>query len=561
MAPDYAILSHRWYNAEVSFADLSKASPSPLRSRLPANRSIRKLQGVCKLARENGYMWIWIDSCCIDKSSSVELQEAINSMWRYYAESNVCYVYLEDVADWEAGWGADFAASSWFTRGWTLQELIAPRRVEFYAEDWAAVGTKLERFKEISKITSIDPDLLLGLRNADDFSAAQRLSWASHRNVTREEDEAYSLIGLFHISLEPLYGEGREKAFVRLQEAVYKETADHSIFLFRQSQYKEFQPLLASSPKYFCDRRHCELCSAQGTERTGFDIRYNRIFTSDGWLTQTHEPIMTTFTMSRNEATTDFELLEYEAVSKNLHYVGRDSLRHGVTHVAILNHTPREHKKGAFCLLLCRESGDAFSRVQILPAVIYDLERLRSRPRKSKTLICAGEKNEDTNSAKNFVFLFRSGTFRTKRWDLKEVTNREPEADADDDPEEGIEKPWTRLSAGLRAGLHFKVQARLQDKLLVICRVRGIQRPHLSLDIQIRQICGIWSIHEISGSKEHTKGCEMQILFSSVVPTDRCEFQFPDEHLLKVALHRLPGSARGCLKDATDLQCYKLFVA
>ncbi|ENI04221.1 hypothetical protein COCC4DRAFT_170657, partial [Bipolaris maydis ATCC 48331] len=228
--PDYAILSHRWSTEEVTFADINSTPILHLQSQMRTKKGFAKIQGACKLARNDGYTWIWIDSCCIDKSSSAELQEAINSMWRYYAESNICYVYLEDVLDSEAGWGPMFAKSQWFTRGWTLQELIAPTCVEFFAENWAAIGTKFERYKQIADITSIDSDLLIRVRALDDFSTAERLSWASHRNVTREEDETYSLMGLFDVNMPLLYGEGREKAFVRLQEAIYNATADHSMF-------------------------------------------------------------------------------------------------------------------------------------------------------------------------------------------------------------------------------------------------------------------------------------------------------------------------------------------
>ncbi|XP_014550011.1 hypothetical protein COCVIDRAFT_57314, partial [Bipolaris victoriae FI3] len=228
--PDYAIFSHRWNTEEVTFADISNAPILHSQSQMRMRNGFAKIQGACKQALHDGYAWIWIDSCCIDKSSSAELQEAINSMWRYYAESNICYVYLADVPDREAGWSPVFAESEWFTRGWTLQELIAPTCVEFFAENWVAIGTKFERYKQIAEITSIDPNVLIRVQAIDLFSTAERLSWASHRNVTREEDEAYSLLGLFDVNMPLLYGEGREKAFVRLQEAIYNATADHSIF-------------------------------------------------------------------------------------------------------------------------------------------------------------------------------------------------------------------------------------------------------------------------------------------------------------------------------------------
>jgi len=238
-APDYVILSHRWTTEEITFADISKAPISELQSKTRTKKGFAKIQGACKLACKSGYAWIWIDSCCIDKSSSAELQEAINSMWRFYAESNICYVYMADVPDPEAGRGEVFAKNEWFTRGWTLQELIAPVCVQFYTENWKPIGTKFEWHKRIAEITSIDPAVLIRSRAIDLFSTAERLSWAAHRKVTREEDEAYSLLGLFDVNMPLLYGEGREKAFVRLQEAIYNSTADHSIFLFRHSLHDD----------------------------------------------------------------------------------------------------------------------------------------------------------------------------------------------------------------------------------------------------------------------------------------------------------------------------------
>ncbi|KAH7417950.1 heterokaryon incompatibility protein-domain-containing protein, partial [Cadophora sp. MPI-SDFR-AT-0126] len=221
--PDYVILSHRWNaqtSEECSFEDMTQTPISDPNCAARKKQGFLKIQGACRLALRDQYSWIWIDSCCIDKSSSAELQEAINSMWNYYAESNNCYVYMAD----------RFRESEWFTRGWTLQELIAPVSVEFYAEDWAPIGTKVERHQEIADITQIDLSVLVGTQDIDLFSAAERLSWVAHRNVTREEDEAYSLLGLFEVNMPLLYGEGREKAFIRLQEAIYNSTADHSLF-------------------------------------------------------------------------------------------------------------------------------------------------------------------------------------------------------------------------------------------------------------------------------------------------------------------------------------------
>ncbi|GAW11909.1 hypothetical protein ANO14919_012620 [Xylariales sp. No.14919] len=210
---DYVILSHVWGDEEIQFEDFTKEGLLDPDDRVTEKRGLSKLKGACALAAGDGYEWIWIDTCCIDKSSSAELQEAINSMWRYYSESNICYVYMADIPDSRFGWSDLFCESPWFTRGWTLQELIAPTSVEFYARDWSAIGTKLQRYREISKKTSISPDVLTHLKPVTALSAAERLSWAAHRHVTREEDETYCLLGIFDVNMPMIYGEGRRKAF------------------------------------------------------------------------------------------------------------------------------------------------------------------------------------------------------------------------------------------------------------------------------------------------------------------------------------------------------------
>ncbi|KAH9208516.1 hypothetical protein DL95DRAFT_428641 [Leptodontidium sp. 2 PMI_412] len=169
----------------------------------------RKIEGVCGIAVSDGFEYIWIDTCCIDKTSSAELSEAINSMFRWY--------YFEK----------DFRDSRWFTRGWTLQELIAPSRVVFYSKTWEDLGTKSSFKSLISEITGIPGQALLEnivQNNGLTFrlSITQRMSWASRRRTTREEDRAYSLLGIFGINMPMLYGEGKA-AFHGLQEEIYEK--------------------------------------------------------------------------------------------------------------------------------------------------------------------------------------------------------------------------------------------------------------------------------------------------------------------------------------------------
>jgi hypothetical protein len=224
----YAILSHRWEDEEVLFADVQSGQAK-------SRKGYAKLQGCCRIAREDGFRWVWIDTCCIDKSSSAELSEAINSMFRWYENASVCYAYLSDVQATTFSASATATAknplespSAWFYRGWTLQELLAPEEVVFYSREWIELGTKRTLSDALVRWTFIDPLALSKRRQLKSFSVAQRMSWAAKRKTTRLEDEAYSLLGLFDINMPLLYGEGR-RAFARLQEQILARTNDMSI--------------------------------------------------------------------------------------------------------------------------------------------------------------------------------------------------------------------------------------------------------------------------------------------------------------------------------------------
>jgi hypothetical protein len=187
-----------------------------------------KIVGLCKKAAEDGYTYCWVDTACIDKTSSAELSEAINSMYRWYQRAAVCYVCLEDLLELSA---ARFATSRWFTRGWTLQELIAPVMVEFYDASWKEYGTRTSQHFEIATITGIDPDVLVG-EDTSVFNVATKMSWAARKTTNRVEDEAYCLMGLFQVNMPLLYGEGR-RAFRRLQEEIIRAREDYSIFVWQ----------------------------------------------------------------------------------------------------------------------------------------------------------------------------------------------------------------------------------------------------------------------------------------------------------------------------------------
>jgi hypothetical protein len=189
----------------------------------------QKLQFCVDRAALDGLEYFWVDTCCIDKSNNVELAEAIISMYRWYRNANKCYVYLVDVAlsDIETAdqsfhvWGPSFRKSRWFTRGWTLQELIAPPHVEFFSVEGILRGDKNSLKLQIHEITRIAIHALQG-RSPLEYSVAERFEWAEFRETTREEDKAYSLLGLFGIYMSPLYGEGAQNAFRRLRDEINK---------------------------------------------------------------------------------------------------------------------------------------------------------------------------------------------------------------------------------------------------------------------------------------------------------------------------------------------------
>ncbi|KAL8830158.1 MAG: hypothetical protein Q9170_005863 [Blastenia crenularia] len=237
--PPYAILSHTWGSEEVTFQVFEMPRSKKL-------KGYAKINSCCALARSDGWEYIWVDTCCIDKSSSAELSEAINSMYRWYQKAQVCYAYMVDVDGHDI---STFANSRWFTRGWTLQELLAPEMVVFYDLNWEELGTKLSLEEEISAATGISSQHLSHRIYA---SVAARMSWAAQRGTTRVEDIAYCLMGLFDVNMPLLYGEGG-KAFTRLQEAILSQNSDESIFAWRgtMSDPNRSSGLFALSPSRF----------------------------------------------------------------------------------------------------------------------------------------------------------------------------------------------------------------------------------------------------------------------------------------------------------------------
>lgn len=220
--PPYAILSHTWGldEDEVTLRDMMSGT---------AKKKLgwQKIRLCVEQAWLDGLRYCWVDTCAIDKSNSVELQEAINSMFRWYQNAEKCYVYLIDVLSPRhtpisaAPWEQAFSQSRWFTRGWTLQELIAPEAVEFYAQDWTCLGTKATLETTISHRTGISIEVLRG-RPLANCSVEERMAWGQSRMTKREEDRVYSLLGIFDVTMPLVYGEGKARAFRRLHEEIIK---------------------------------------------------------------------------------------------------------------------------------------------------------------------------------------------------------------------------------------------------------------------------------------------------------------------------------------------------
>jgi len=237
----YAILSHRWMKEaeEVDYREMVKLAKMPpgKRDEICQRGGYKKILQSCEQARNDGYEWLWVDTCCIDKRSSAELSEAINSMYRWYENAKVCYAYLHDVPVSSFPTVRDKRYTKfngwpeWFSRGWTLQELIAPSNVQFFNKDWRSIGYKRTLAPTLACITRIPKHILTDGLRGNRPCVAQIMSWAANRTTRRVEDRAYSLMGLLDVNMPMLYGEGK-KAFHRLQLEIIRASNDQSIFVW-----------------------------------------------------------------------------------------------------------------------------------------------------------------------------------------------------------------------------------------------------------------------------------------------------------------------------------------
>ena len=261
--PLYAILSHTWGEEEIIFQDVEAGIDK-------SKAGWKKIDFCAAQAAKDGLQYIWVDTCCIDKKNAVELAEAINSMFRWYQRAEKCYVFLSDVSaakrkrsDVSAQhvWEQAFRGSRWFTRGWTLQELLAPKSVKFFSKDRKELGDKKTLECQIQQITGIAAKALQGCP-LNQFSVDERMQWAKRRDTTKEEDQAYCLLGIFDIHMPLIYGEGKEHALSRLREQIQKREeaqkyphpkASECLQTLRTSSYEQFKDRNPDRLKGTCD--------------------------------------------------------------------------------------------------------------------------------------------------------------------------------------------------------------------------------------------------------------------------------------------------------------------
>jgi hypothetical protein len=210
--PPYAILSHTWGDDEFLFEDLANGTGK-------SKAGYEKILFCREQAARDHLQYFWVDTCCIDKWNLRELSNAINSMFQWYKNAATCYAFLLDVStsvtDEQLTWEASFRKSRWFTRGWTLQELLAPASIDFFSLERQRLGDKASLKQQIHEITRIPFTALRG-NPLNEFSVSERKAWMVGRQTTEEEDMAYSLIGIFNVSMEFRYGEGKKRALDRL---------------------------------------------------------------------------------------------------------------------------------------------------------------------------------------------------------------------------------------------------------------------------------------------------------------------------------------------------------
>ncbi|KAI6039996.1 hypothetical protein EDC04DRAFT_1595804 [Pisolithus marmoratus] len=256
---DYCILSHRWMGNEVKYEEVRKLTKIDKRDEIRGWAGYQKVLRSCEQAKRDGLRLLWVDTCCIDFENGPETSEAINSMFQWYRDSRLCYTYLHDVCIFPTKPDKMFAKFNgwpeWFSRGWTLQELVAPSALQFFNKDWECIGDKQSLAPKLAEITKVPLHILRDGLSSHRPSVAQIMSWAADRGTKCIEDRAYSLLGLLGINMPTLYGE-EKGAFQRLQLEIMRVSNDQSIFAWKDSttcNKRWSNGVLADDPDSFRD--------------------------------------------------------------------------------------------------------------------------------------------------------------------------------------------------------------------------------------------------------------------------------------------------------------------
>lgn len=221
-APPYAFISHCWLHPDEE----------PTLRDLVDNVAYRKagftkLQRAADVALRRGLEYFWIDTCCVDGRIIHEVRQAIKTVALWLTKADICFVYLSDVKAVEQRSSLNsnhesLRKSKWFTRSWTLVELLVPQRVEFFSDNWTALGDKSTLEKVITEVTLIPARALQGTIPLKNFPVELIRSWTDHRESHRPEDEAYCLLSLLEIDMTIHYDEGKDLAWGRLNNEIEK---------------------------------------------------------------------------------------------------------------------------------------------------------------------------------------------------------------------------------------------------------------------------------------------------------------------------------------------------
>jgi heterokaryon incompatibility protein (HET) len=255
--PRYAILSHRWIDEqEICLQDweVYVANQDPLSSQIKCKSGFIKIQNACIQAQKRGFEWLWADTVCIDKRDNSEVTKSVNLMFSWYQSASVCFAYMHEVSNnnQRLKWTEDNAVvrktPEWFTRGWTLQELLAPKKLLLSDQDWNCIGDRENCAQVITKFTGIPLSALCG-KDIQSYSYADRLAWAKGRQTTEPEDRVYSLLGLLGVSLPAVgYGIGLKAALWQLESAIEKQRADGNLSLPDDDLFSRFIAVIDNNP-------------------------------------------------------------------------------------------------------------------------------------------------------------------------------------------------------------------------------------------------------------------------------------------------------------------------